>query len=202
MQRWLPALAVALLAGPASAVSYFGELKTAAQLPGPSDVTITATLDVDFDPLDLDLAYDWSAGGLGDGAVSGTPKTYTHSFDPGPSPVVVQGAWLYVSVIDDLSPLPDLARETAVVRIGSEVLASGNALLNILGGNVTAWIDAAGDVLSVTVSGSGDFWLVASALKVAYGPPAAAAAVPEPAGALAFGLALLLVGRSGGLRRS
>jgi hypothetical protein len=203
MQRWLLALVATSLAGPASAVSYFGELKTASQLPVLGDVTVTATLDVDFDPFDLDLAYDWAAGGLGDGYVSGTsPKTYVHTFDPGTSPVVVQQAWLYVSVADDLSPFPDLAGETAVVRIGTEALASGNAFLNLLGGSVTAWVGSAGDVLSVTVSGSGDFWLLASALKVAYVAPAVAAAVPEPGGALAFGLGVLLVGRRGARRRA
>jgi hypothetical protein len=193
MRRWLPLLGALLLAGPASALSYFGELKTARQFPVLSDLTITATLAVDFDPLALDLDSDWTAGGLGDGTVRGTPKTYTHTFDPGAAPVEVQEAWLFVSVLDDLSPLPDLASETAVVRIGSDVLASGNAFLNILGGSVTAWVGAAGDVLQLSVSGTGDFWLLASAFKVVYRTPGAAAAVPEPTAALVFALGALLV---------
>jgi hypothetical protein len=198
--RLFAVAAVILMAAPVSAVSFYGELKTARQFPILSDVTITATLDVDFNPLDLDFDADWSAGGLGNGYVNGTPKIYTHTFDPGTSPVDVQSAWLYVSVIDDLSPLPDLAKETAVVQIGQDVLDSGQASLNILGGNVTAYIDSAGDTLTVTVRASrGDFWLTASALKVVYDAPArpggASPAVPEPGAALAFGVGMLLVGR-------
>jgi len=179
-----------LLAPAASAISFYTEVLTSDAFPVFPDVKGSATLAVDFDPFSIDLSTNSSSPGLGSALISvGSPKTYTHTFDPTPDSAGILEAWLFVSVSDD--PLID-PPETASVALDGTFWQTGQATFNLIFGNITALglITTDGDTLDVTVSSAtGDFNLLASALKVKFSE------VPEPTTALLVGLGLFALAR-------
>jgi len=179
-----------LLAPAAQAVSFYAEVLTSTAFPVFPDVKANATLTVDFDPFDIDLSSGSTSPGLGTALVSvGSPKTYTHTFDPTPDSASILEAWLFISVTDDQLIDPP---ETASVALDGTFWQTGQATFNLIFGNITALglITTDGDTLDVTVSSTaGDFNLLASALKVKFNE------VPEPTTVLLVGLGLLALGR-------
>jgi len=200
LARWLSFLGLAVgltLSQPAQAISFYAEILTNDDFPLFPDITASATLTVDFDPLTFDWTGMTSAGGLGTGYVDETtPLNYTHLFDPTPDSANVLQAWLFVSVIDDEL---DITPETAVVELDGGLWQTGQATLNLFFGDITALglITTDGDTFQVEVfsdpgSGNRDFLVVASAIKVKFEP------VPEPdtLALLGLGLAALAAGRA------
>ncbi len=207
--------AALLFAGNAGAVSitkYYVELLTP---------NARAQVDIDSFPSDL-FSIDYSAHttseatGLGHVGFGQSIAVWEHEFDPSYSVYGVNDVHLAILLLDDVcvggsgcgpSDLVDLfsQSEVAQVFLESSFWQSGNALFNLLHGDITVngLIQNAGDHFTVTTfSSQGDFFVAASALKVSYetgeendqnGPP-----IPEPSAALVFGLGALLVG----IRRS
>jgi hypothetical protein len=179
--RLLVVGAVLLVSSAAQAVSFYAEIKTPTGFPFFSNQTGRVTLTADFDP----FLFDWDAASVGPGlgsALIPPTKNYTHTFAPNVAVATVHEAWLFVSVIDDLDLTPEVVR----IDVDGSLFEQGNALIDVFFGSVTASINAAGDSIDVSVSAvSGDFKIVASALKVKF------TAVPEPATAalMALGLA-------------
>jgi hypothetical protein len=172
--------AVLLVSGAAQAVGFYAEIKTSSAFPIFTNMTGRVTLEADFDP----LTFDWDASSVGPGLGSSLippTKNYTHTFAPSIGVASVQEAWLFVSVIDDL----DLSPETVRIDVDGSLFEQGSATLDVFFGTVTASISAAGDTIDVSVSSvSGDFRILASALKVKFTP------VPEPTTALLMALGL------------
>jgi hypothetical protein len=170
---------------PARAISFYAEILTSDAFPVFPDVTASATLTVDFDPLTFDWTGMTSSPGLGSALVTtATPKTYTHLFDPTPDSASVLQAWLFISVVDDQLLDPP---ETASIELDGSFWQSGQATFNLFFGDITllGLITADGDTIDVEVSSlTGDFNLLASALKVKFVP------VPEPGTLLLVGLGI------------
>jgi len=188
-----------LLAGPASAVSYwYADVKTSSLL-GDFHGSITVpsnpgSLSDLIAGSDLDLL----GAGLGSAYVaSGGSKSATHVFAPDVPVASVVSACLVVSVVDDV----DLSLEEVSVAIGADVLDGGSSsfLVGFFGGSVEGWIDGAGDSIGVTIASvRGDFKVAFSALKVEFEggtPPRGGPAIPEPSAALVFAAGLLLASR-------
>lgn len=178
-----------LVARPGSAISFYAEILTNENFPVFDDIRASATLSVDFSPLDLDWTGMVTGTGLGAGAVgTGSPLTYSHVFDPTPDSASILQAWLIVSVLDD-SFLD--GPETASIELDGSFWQTGQATVNLFFGDITALglITTDGDELEVTVSSlEGDFQVLASALKVKF------AEVPEPGTLLLAGLGAALLG--------
>jgi hypothetical protein len=188
-----------LIAGPASALSYwYADVKTSSLL---GDLHGSVTLLTDPGSIaeliagsDLDLL----GTGLGSAYVAtGSPRSTTHSFAPDVPVGSVVSACLVVSVIDDL----DIHSEEVSVSIGPDVLdgGSGSFLVGLFGGSVQGSIHGAGDSIDVTISAlRGDFKVAFSALSVKFesgAPTRGGPAIPEPTAALVFAAGLLLVSR-------
>jgi hypothetical protein len=188
-----------LLAGPASALSYwYADVKTSSLL---GDFHGSITLPTNPGSLSELIAgsdLDLLGAGLGSAYVGTTsPKTTTHSFAPGVPVGSVVSACLVVSVVDDL----DLHAEELSIAVDGSVLDGGSSsfLLGLFGGSVQGWIAGAGDSIDVTIAAvRGDFKVAFSALKVEFEgavPPRGGPAIPEPSAALVFTAALLAVAR-------
>ena len=172
--------AVLLVSGAAQAVGFYAEIKTSSAFPIFTDQTGRVTLQADFNPLTFDWDTETVGVGLGSAQIPPT-KNYTHTFAPSVGVASVQEAWLFVSVIDDF----DLSSETVRIDVDGSLFEQGSATLDVFFGTVTASISAAGDTIDVSVSSvSGDFKILASALKVKFTP------IPEPTVALLMGLGL------------
>jgi len=180
--------AVLLAARPAEAVSFYAEILTSAEFPVFSDITASATLTVDFSPLDFDWTGMTSSPGLGSQVITtAAPLAYTHTFDPTPDSAGILEAWLFISVVDD--QLIDPA-ETASITLDGSFWQTGQATVNLFFGDITAegLITTDGDTIDVVVSSTaGDFRVLASALKVKF------AEVPEPSTLLLVGLGAALL---------
>jgi PEP-CTERM motif len=99
-----------------------------------------------------------------------------------PSSASVRAAWLLVSVADNQLLDPP---ETASIALDGSFWQTGQASFDLFFGDITALglITMNGDTIDVTVSSTtGDFNLLASALKVKFQP------VPEPGTLLLLGL--------------
>lgn len=181
--------ALLLVARPASAISFYAEILTNDNFPFFADIRASATLTVDFSPLDFDWNGMVTDTGLGAGLVNtSSPLTYSHLFDPTPDSASIDQAWLIVSVLDD-SVLD--GPETASIELDGDFWQTGQATVNLFFGDITALglITADGDEIEVTVSSTqGDFQVLASALKVKF------AEVPEPGTLLLAGLGVALLG--------
>ena len=134
--------------------------------------------------------------GLGSGYVSKrSPMNITHTFSPSGYTVnSVHYASVYVGVLDDF----DLEYEYAELKLGSDVLDSGNAFANLFSGNVTAHIESAGDSVTLTMKAKkGDYKVKFSVMKVKFDgekPRDPVAAIPEPSAALIFAAGLAVAG--------
>ncbi len=141
-----------------------------------------------------ELEWLGTGTGLGSGYVStGSPLEITHSFEPnGYSADSVEYAVVTVGVMDDF----DLGFEFGELRIGSDVLDSGIAFLNMFGGEVTALVSRVGDAVTLSVHAvRGDFRVAFSALTVHFdGTALPAPAIPEPSAALIFAAGLVVAG--------
>jgi len=181
--------AVLLAARPVEAVSFYAEILTSSEFPVFSDITASATLTVDFSPLDFDWTGMTSSPGLGSQVITtAAPLAYTHTFDPTPDSAAVLRAWLLITVADD-QLFPD-GPEVASVELQGSLFKTGQATLNLFLGDITALglVTIEGDTLDVKVSSSlGDFQVLASALKVEF------SAVPEPATLLMVGAGAALL---------
>lgn len=191
-----------LNAAPADALSYwYADVKTSSLLGN-----VHGSLTLPTDPGSLaaliaggDLDLDGGAG-LGPAAIGAHGSIVaTHTFSPGVPVASIQEACLVVSVIDDF----DWQREEVRISIGSDVLDGGSSrfLAGFFGGNVTGWIDSAGDQIAVTIAsiGEGDFKVAFSALSVRFDSglvsPGGGPAIPEPSAALVFAAGLLVAAR-------
>lgn len=186
-----------LAASGAQAISFYAEILTSTAFPLFPDVQASATLAVDFDPLTFDWTGMTSSPGLGAPLISfgGPAKEYTHTFDPTPDAASVLDAWLVVSVSDDQLLDPG---ETASIALDGSLWQTGQATFNLFLGSIHALglitLDDASFEVSVA-STQGDFYLLASALKVKF------AEVPEPGAGLLAGLGLVaLAGWARGAR--
>jgi hypothetical protein len=134
--------------------------------------------------------------GLGSGYVSTTSSlNITHTFSPSGYTVnSVHYASVYVGVLDDF----DLGYEYAELKLGSDVLDSGNAFANLFSGNVTAHIASVGDSITLTMKATkGDYKVKFSVLKVKFDgdkPRDPVPAIPEPSAALIFAAGLAVAG--------
>jgi len=188
------ASALFLSAGAASATSYFYiEAFTSSLLGNVHGTALLSSFDGDLSDFLAGASLDVLGSGLGSGHVSaGHPLQVTHTFDPGVSVGSVKGAWLVVSVVDDL----DLFEyEHALIDVNGQPFADGQAILNLFADSVSGYIQAAGDsFLEQIAAKKGDFKVAFSALKVKF-ETGTMPAVPEPGAALAFGAGVLLVAR-------
>ena len=142
-----------LLAGAASATpTHFAEMLTAAN-PWDifSDQRITAEADLRIGLFELAVTGSHESGaGLGPSHVSNNrPLTYTHRFTPSDASATVVRASLAVMLIDDrFCDGP----EWAEIGIDGNFWNSGEATLDLLRGNVTAYLTRANDSFDVVVS--------------------------------------------------
>ena len=184
-------------AGTAAAIPvWYADVQTSTLL-GNRHMDLTTPLDPGgIDQILSNSELEWLGTGLGSGYVAvGSPLDITHSFEPnGYSADSVRYAAVTVGVMDDF----DLEFEYGELRIGSDVLDSGNAFLNLFGGEVTALVTTVGDAVTLTVQAvRGDFRVAFSALTVHFDGTALTAptpAIPEPSAALIFAAGLVVAG--------
>lgn len=190
-------VAVFAFAGSAAAVPvWFVDVQTSRLL---GDVHASITLPGNPDNIpDLlkSTKLDKLGSGLGSGYVSKkSPLKITHTFAPNGYAVnQVHYASVIVGVLDDF----DLEYEYAELKIGSEVVDSGNAFANLFGGNVTAYIESVGDSVELKMKATkGDYKVKFSAMKVKFDagkPRDTTPAIPEPSAALIFAVGLAVAG--------
>jgi hypothetical protein len=191
---------VLMIAGSAAATStrYFAELLTSQQtriLPSNVRATIDTSADSGF--RDILLGGNIEAGaGLGDGYVSGTGDyiMYQHRFTPSADVASIVKATLAVGVLDD--QFCD-SGEKVEIRLDGDIWKTGIATINLLAGNVTAYLgtDDDGSLTVAVISRAGDFVVMKSLLVVEYLSPDVVA-VPEPGAALLFAAGMFVVARS------
>lgn len=190
-------VAVFAFAGSAAAVPvWYADVQTSRFL---GDVHASITLPGDPDSI-TDLLENTNleklGSGLGSGHVSTTsPLKITHTFAPNGYAVnQVHYASVIVGVLDDF----DLEYEYAELKIGTDVIDSGNAFANLFGGSVTAYIQSAGDSVELKLKATkGDYKVKFSALKVKFDagkPRDTTPAIPEPSAALIFAAGLAVAG--------
>lgn len=184
-------------AGTAAAIPvWYADVQTSTLL-GNRHADLTTPLDPGgIDRILSNSELEWLGTGLGSGYVAaGSPLEITHSFEPnGVSADSVYYAAVTVGVMDDF----DLEFEYGELRIGSDLLDSGNAFLNLFGGEVTALITTVGDAVTLSVSAvRGDFRVAFSALTVHFDGTTLTSptpAIPEPSAALIFAVGLVVAG--------
>jgi len=180
MRILLLVLSSVLLAAPAHALGFFGELIT----PGQPGHRATLDAKVDFSPTSIRL-NDWSVETdtqMGSGWISsGEWVSWTHTFEPGLGGAELEDAWLFVTVGDY-----DLHREMAEFHLGGELWKTRSfRIFDFAGGNVLSAVTD-NELLVAVRSGHGSFKVGGSLFKAKYDngtPP-----IPEPHAVLAFGL--------------
>lgn len=190
-RRALAFAAALLLAGEASAFSYYAEIWTSQHTPFLRDKHAVVDVDVDFDPFDISLYHDVTSPGLGSGIVDGdTTLTFDFSLPKG----TVEGAWLYVAAGDDYRPWSD-GSEVAWLKVknasSNHDYSSEVNALSFLGGDVLDLLgNGTNGLLAELGAKRGDFKLYAAALKVKYRD---VPAVPEPTAVGLFAIGVLTV---------
>ncbi len=186
-------VAVFAFAGSASAIPvWFADVQTSKLLLGDIHGRITLPGDPGSISNLLENAHLENLGsGLGWGYVStDSPLDITHTFSPsGYSVNDVHYASVYVGV---------LGLGYAELKIGSDVVDSGNAFANLFDGNVIAHIQSVGDSVTLTMKATrGAYKVQFSALKVKFDgdkPRDPVPAIPEPSAALIFAAGLAVAG--------
>ncbi len=199
---------VALVAGPATALSIWGQIKTTSASPILPLKTIT--FEADFSAFPFEVSGDIQDGGIAGNPYlgSGGNDSISFSFDLPDKIGEIKGAWLVVAAYDDVDKVCkygrcyadtfDQVKEYALVKTDGDVwkiaeIDGSYFFPDLLFGAVSIQ----GGSLGVEVSAKkvdykrGDFKLAGAALKVKYEP-----VIPEPSAALLFGLGAVILAQT------